>query len=108
MASRLRRNQDFLKVLSRAKPNQRNALLKTCDREYLLTLCEICDNALRGNLPLNKKQLCCLKKHSEKIRKVASKRYGIKAKRKVLSQQGGFLAALLPAAIGLIASLVTK
>jgi len=89
----------FLKTLK--KSSQKKKLIKRATNGEIKSICEICDNCLKGNLPHKK-----LIKHKASIRYLANKKKTISQKRKYISQKGGFLGSLLSVAIPVIAGLI--
>ena len=103
----IERNADVLSVLARSSPKLRTAIVKNCSDECIKSMCEICHNVLRGNLPL--KSTKHLRKHRHVLRRIDaccikkkhSSGYSVHTSkaRKIFSQNGGIfpvLTALLP------------
>lgn len=107
MSKRIKRNLPILKALLVLKPSERRSLLCHASEDLILTLCEIALNVLKGNIPLTSEQYAKLKKQKKFIKLFANRKTGLKHKRKVLMQSGGFLGTLLGVAIPLITSLIT-
>ena len=93
------------KTLKAARAKKRKEILKTADKGLINAIGESARNCLKGNVPLNRKQFTCLKKHRHSLRKIASKRTSLKT-RKQLIQNGGFLAALLGPVIKAVSSIL--
>ena len=106
MSARIKRNFDALRVLKKASPKLRKAILLNSKSELILALCEIISNVLAGTVKLSATQKKKLSGHKSKLRRLANKRVPIKEKREILLQKGGFLAALLPPALSLLATIV--
>lgn len=106
---RLKTHKHTLHVLKNCNPLIRRTILKSASPELIKTLCEICMNTLNGNAKISgncKKQL---KIYKNPIRKLISPRLGLKTKKKILIQKGGFLPALLGAVLsGIIGNLVER
>ncbi len=51
----IKRNYKFLRLLSSATPPQKNAILRTANKNQIYSTCEICKNILAGNVSVNKK-----------------------------------------------------
>lgn len=102
--NRLQKNSQYLKLLLKASPKQRRALLRTANKEQIFCLCEICLNILAGNVPVNIKKL---KKFKNVLRKLAksSTKYSVK-KNIILKQSGGFLSNILPAIATVLSSIL--
>lgn len=100
----IERNSDILRVLANGSPKLRTAIVKNCSDDCIKTLCEICHNILRGNLPL--KSTKHLYKHRHVLRRIDGccikkkhlSGYSVNTgkARKIFTQNGGFLAALIP------------
>lgn len=96
-------HKDLLRVLAVAKPSLRKAILKEADKPLVYSICEICDNLLKGHVPISEKQKNQLKKHKTLIRKIAQKGEGWK-KKKAHLQRGG--AAVLPLLLSILGSVL--
>lgn len=66
MAPRVKTHRAVLEVLHKAKPALRKAIVQAADKDVIYTLCEICDNLLRGNIPLSEEQKKKLKSTEHK------------------------------------------
>lgn len=108
MSSRLSRSLPLLKVLYKANPKQRRLILQKSSDEFVLSLCEVALNILHGIIPLTPTQHRRLKKRKNEIKYVANKKIGVKRKRRLINQRGGFLLPLLSVAIPFISSLITS
>ena len=106
MSEKIKRNFDALRVLHKASPKLRKAILQNSQTELILALCEIIANVLSGTVKLSPRQKKRLHAHKSSLRHLADKRVPIKAKRQILTQKGGFLAALLPPALTLLATII--
>lgn len=92
-------NKDLLRVLHSARPKVRKAILKEADKDIVCTLCEISDNLLCGNLPLNKSHKDKISKHKSILRRLAKRGEHWKSKKKVITQSGGAFVPLLISAL---------
>lgn len=108
MSERLVRNLSILKLLLKATPKQRRVILEAATDEFIVTLCEVALNVLHGNVPLTPQQYQRLKRRRNEIKIVADKKVGVRRKRRLINQQGGFLLPLLSVAIPFITSLITS
>jgi hypothetical protein len=108
MSARLLRNLPLLKLLLKATPKQRRVILEAAADELIVTLCEVALNVVHGNIPLTPQQYQKLKRRRSEIKIVADKKVGVRRKRRLINQQGGFLLPLLSAAIPFITSLITS
>jgi len=82
--------------------------VKNSKTDFIKCLCEACDNLLKGNIPINKKQKKGLHRHRNTIRFLASKKNEslVKKKRKLIQQGGTFLPILLPPLLAVAAELI--
>jgi hypothetical protein len=103
---RLRKHMWALHFLAKCKPRQRQLFLDTANKDVIECICECIHNIAQGNVRIEKERKRKLAKHKSKLRKIVDKRTGIEAKRKLLSQSGGFLPLLLSPIIGLVGSLI--
>ena len=87
-----------LRTLKSAHAKKRKQILQNADKGLYRAVGESAKNCLKGNVPMNRAQFRCLKKHKTALRKLASKRTSIKARKQIL-QKGGFLGALLGPAL---------
>ena len=109
MSSKLKQNLPLLRILQKSKVTERKAILKSADKELLLSICEWIDNILQGNVKLKPEHLRKLKRHASILRKLQNRQLGIKKRRNILIQQGGFLPALLaPIVSGLAGTLLSN
>lgn len=99
---RIKKHVHLLHILSKASPQQRKAILNTTSADQLKSICEICQNLLRGNISGLKLQK--LAPYKKVIRKLADKKIGLSSKRKILTQQtgGGILSMIIPAVLKLL------
>ncbi len=81
-------------------------MLAKSSPELIKSISDCCHNILIKNIPLTKGQHKKLQKHKNVIRAIGTKGLSISKKRKLLTQKGGFLSALLAPVIGTVASLV--
>ena len=95
----------ILKVLLKANPELRSALLKHADKNLVQLICECVLNVLKGNVKLSDIEKKKLAKHKLFFRKVVQKTKSWKRKRKIIQKGGNFLIPLLAP---IIASLLSK
>ncbi len=107
MAPAAKTHKAVLQVLQSAKPKLRKAILENSDRALVYAICEICDNLLRGNIPISDSHKVKLRRHRDKIRQLAQRGEGWQAKRDTLLEQtgGSFLPLLLTAVASVLPSL---
>ncbi|KAK3909092.1 ATP-dependent Clp protease adapter protein ClpS 2 [Frankliniella fusca] len=106
MAPAAKTHKAVLQVLQSAKPKLRKAILDNSDRALVYAICEICDNLLRGNIPISESHKVKLRRHRDTIRQLAQRGEGWQVKKKTLEQTGGsFLPLLLTAVASVLPSL---
>ena len=90
--------------LSKLRPNQRIAAVKMANNKFVRQFCNSVNNLRKTKLPIH--VVNKLHNKSASLRKLVSKKTGIKAKKDVLTQRGGFLGFLLPILIKSVLSRV--
>lgn len=103
---RLARNVDFLKVLAKAPPKQRQAIIGTANSDLILCLCECALNLLNGNIKISDSVLRKLQRHKNSLRNLADRKVPKAEKITVLQQKGGFLPALIAPVLGILGQLL--
>ncbi|KAK3924584.1 ATP-dependent Clp protease adapter protein ClpS 2 [Frankliniella fusca] len=76
MAPAAKTHKAVLQVLQSAKPKLRKAILDNSDRALVYAICEICDNLLRGNIPISESHKVKLRRHRDTIRQLAQRGEG--------------------------------
>jgi len=102
---RLHRHFLLLKHLSKLSEQQKKNFIKTADKSLVQSICECCINILNGQVPLNASQRARLKRNKRNLRSLILSKTAIGKKRKIL-QKGGFLSAILSAALPIVGSLI--
>ena len=107
--NRVLRCSKELERLSQAKNTElrRRLILdaKTC---VIDAISEIAVNCLKGNIPLNSCDFDNLSKY-KKILRLLSKKITVQRRRKIIIQKGGqLLSLLIPPALSLISSIISK
>lgn len=97
--------KDLLRVLQRAHPHLRKAILQHADKALVYSICELCDNTLCGNVPLTPAQKQNLKKHKTILKRLAKRGESWLTKKKALNQQGG---SFLPLLLSILAPTLGK
>ena len=105
ISARLRRAYPFLCKLRTLPPVGRAVVVIRANRRFFDVLGECCCMVLGGRVPLTSKQQANLRRYKAVIRGISLKSKPIKYQRRV-TQKGGFLSALLGAAIPLIGNLL--
>lgn len=99
-------NINFVKQLCNRRG--RKQLLKRATKSNIRSLCEICLNVIRGNVPLDQHSKNKLKKHREHIETLAKKSVSLRKKKNILvNQRGGFAGLLASLALPVVASIVS-
>ena len=102
----LKASEPFLNLPARSSAKRRKALLSQVTRNELKSLCEICLNILKGNIPLDDKTFHKLKRYKSKLRTLADKKTPLAEKKKIVNQHGGFVGTVAAIALPLLASLL--
>jgi len=102
---RLHRHFPLLKHLSKLSERQKKNYIKTADKSLVQSICECCINILNGQVPLTASQKARLKRNKRSLRSLILSKTAIGKKRKIL-QKGGFLSAILSAALPIVGSLI--
>ncbi len=102
----LKEHIDILKILQNPNNKYSKIILKNADVKLVNTLCEIIYNVLETNINISDTDKKELVKHKKVLLKLL-KKSGLKNKRKILSQKGGFLQFVLPAVITGLASIIS-
>ena len=101
----LKKHASTLKLLHKAKPSLRKAIISKGHDKLIRCICECALNILHGHAPISQKYKNQLSRRKKCLRKLADRKISLKHKRKVI-QNGGFLGALLSAVIPTVASLI--
>ena len=109
MSQRVARHLSLLNTLKNSRGARRKKIIKDASGDFVLTLCELAYNVLKGKIPLNARQYSRIRRHKKCLRSVARKK-GVngRKRRRLLCQQGGFLPALLGVALPFITSLLSN
>jgi len=95
-----------LEHLAKTKsPNKRVNLIKNAESCLIDAISELASNCLAGNVPLNKCQFKKLSKYKAILRRLRRKTK-VNTRKKILSQNGGILPALVGPALTLLTSLI--
>ena len=105
-SNRFLKNQNYLCLLSGCKNKLRRAIVSHSNRDQIYAICECVLNVSNGNIHLRGEDFNKLKKYKKLFRKLLDKKSGLKEKKNILIQQGGFLQFLIPAVVSGISSIV--
>lgn len=107
MKNKVLERKDFLNLLSKNKGiKKRDFIINKASKKDIDAVSEICQNLLHGNIKVNNRSLKNLYKCRHDIRQIADKKLHHSDKRKIISQRGGFLSVLIPAAIEAVSALI--
>lgn len=105
--NKLKKTYNKIRLLSLATPSLRKQLVNKANRELIDSVCECCDNILKGRVPLKKKEKLKLAKHKNKLRALVRKKVSLEKKKKII-QSGGFLTSLLVPAVSFLGGLLSS
>lgn len=94
----------IMKKFKKMKHRDKRKLINENDR-FVQTVCEVCLNLLKGNVPVKKPQKQKLHRHRNIIRRLAQKVKNLKNKKKILQKGSG---VFLPLLFSVIAPILTK
>ena len=100
--------RNLLNFVEFLTPRRRKFFLKTLSKKQMALFEVACFNLATNPDSLSTKELSLLKKYKRQIETVAIKHYSLTDKRKIISQRGGFLPAVLPILGTLISSLLIR
>ncbi len=100
--------RDFCKVLDFLSARQRKHFLQTMNKTQMRGFEVACFNLATNHRGLSTKQIASLKRYKRQVETVASKQFKFSEKRKLISQRGGFISAVLPILSTLVSSFLTK
>jgi hypothetical protein len=95
LSRRLIRSKPLIKMLAKAGPMKRRAILQVGGSDLVHGVSECCLNILNGAVKLTPAQKKKLVKFKKPIRKLADRRVPLTEKHRLITQSGGFLAPLL-------------
>ena len=101
---RLRKNASTLKLLHKAKPSLRKAILTKASHELIRCICDCALNVLHRNIAITPHCKRKLSRHKASLRKLTDKKVSLNTKRKIL--QGGFLPLILSALAPLVGKIL--
>lgn len=103
---RVKRNLHLLSSIAACKKCLRNSIIQKGSKDFIESIIECIDNLLQNNIPLSESEFEKVSKYKSTLRKLV-KKSSLVDKKKLLTQRGGFLQFLLPAAVSIISSLVS-
>ena len=106
MTQRMKKNISYLKFLQQCSPSERKQLLKVARPEAVNTICDCIANVVHGNIPINSKQKCQLKKKVNVLKSLCDPKKKSTTKKKLLVQHGaGIFSSILGPIIKAIAEI---
>ena len=100
--ARIKRNVDFLKLLTSSKPAGRRTLIQQATKDQVDALCEIVLNLLRGNLAVTPQQLQGMQRFAKRLRALVRRRQSVKSKKALVTQGGRGGVGVLKALAGVL------
>ena len=107
MSDRMKRYLPVLKRIRRMGEKAKRQYVRKCDKEFVNCVSECAKNVIKGNVPLNKRQMTNLRRKRNDLRTLSKKKTSLRTKRKII-QKGGFLTALLPPVLAVLGSLLLQ
>jgi len=107
MSARVKQYLPVLKRLRRMGDKAKREYVRRCDREFVDCVSECAKNVIKGNVPLSHRQKSNLRPKRHDLRAVSARKTSLRTKRKII-QKGGFLGALLPPVLSVLAGLLTN
>ena len=93
--SSLKKYAGILRILAKAKLSVIRAIIKDSDTDLIYLLSECAVNILKGNVKLTKINKAKLRKHSGKLRKLASKKINLNKRREIIQKGSGFISSMV-------------
>lgn len=101
------RHKDFLTLLSKSKSKKRrNTLIDVASKNEILAIVECIYNFLNGRVKYTENQKQKLTPYKTSLRKIAKNASSLKRNKEIIKQEGGFLPALIPLALGTLGKLL--
>jgi hypothetical protein len=105
MSSNIKRNIHTISKLRTKSKKKRCELIEGSKLELVKALSEIIHNVLSGNVKLSADQHRRLRKHNRCMFDICNTK-ALKKKKALLIQKGGFLPALIPPALAVLAGII--
>ena len=105
--NRLRKHSGTLTLLQKVPPGLKKVILSKASDDLVRCICDISHNVLSGTAEISRPHKKRLAKHKNSLRKLADRKLPLSRKKKII-QKGGFLGALLSAAIPAITGLLSN
>lgn len=78
--------ETLLKLINKAGQTKFTELINSISNKVIRSIIEIAYNLLKGNIPINEKDIIRLRKYKKQLKLLISKRTSIKKKRKLLKE----------------------
>jgi hypothetical protein len=103
------KHKDFLSLLSKSKSKKRrDQLIDLATKNEICAIIECVYNFLKGRVKHSHDQKQKLARYKNALRKVAQHKGSVKNSKQIIKQEGGFLPALIPLALGAIGKILPK
>ena len=107
MSERMKKFLPVLKRMRKFSDKAKRQYVGKCNRQFLDCISECAKNIIKGNVPLTTTQKAKLRRNRNDLRALSVKKTSLRKKRRIL-QKGGFLGAILPPVLGVLANLFLK
>ena len=94
LSQRLRRHQDDIRALGRAKAEKRRRMLRESSNDLILALVDAAKMIINGEVTLTPRQLSTVVRHRPNFERLVKPSTSVSTKRRIV-QEGGFVGALL-------------
>ena len=108
MSGPVKRQLSTLKILSKAPKKLRMAVLNNATLDVIQAVTEVIHNVLVGTVKLTPTEIKRLRKYHRTLVEITKKSTSLKKKKALIVQKGGFLLTLLPPALAVLATLISK
>lgn len=103
---KLKRTFEKVRLLTLATPSAHKQIIGKANRELIDSVCECCNNILKGRVPLKQKEKVKLSKYKNKLRDLAKKKLSLRKKRHIIQKGGFLLGAILTPVVSHLANLL--
>lgn len=97
---------DIIRHLATASQSVQKSSISRASRNLIKALCEGAINIIKGNIRLTQTQFRKLQPYQQEVRHLANSKLSIARKKKILTQNGGFLGLLLKPLAGILGGLL--
>lgn len=108
MSAKVKNNIHTLNLLSKAPKKLRVAVIENSKSDLVNALCEVIHNVLEGTVKLKPDESRRLKRYHRALLEITNKSLSVDKKKKLIAQRGGFLLTLLPPALALLTTLLSR